>query len=95
MSGAAARFLVRLTPRGGRDAIDGVGQGGELRCRVAAPPADGDANRSLVRLLADALAVPPTAVTIEAGASSRVKRVLVAGRSAAEVAIRWPGIGVR
>ena len=53
----SVRFAVRLTPRGGRDAIDGVGDDGVLRVRVAAPPVEGAANEALCRLLAQALGV--------------------------------------
>jgi uncharacterized protein len=86
--------MVRLVPRGGRDAIDGVGEAGELRCRVSAPPADGAANRALLRLVADALGVPPSAVTIEAGAASRTKRLSIRGIEATAVQARWPGVAV-
>jgi hypothetical protein len=92
---SAIRFTVRLTPRGGRDAIDGAGPAGELRCRVSAPPADGAANRALVRLLADAIGVPASAVTIEAGEASRTKRVRVEGVGPGRVSDRWPGTLVR
>jgi hypothetical protein len=67
------RFEVRLTPRGGRDAIDGVGEDGVLRVRVAAPPVDGAANEALCRLLARALGVAPGDVRIVGGASGRRK----------------------
>ena len=40
----SVRFVVRLTPRGGADRIDGVGEDGVLRVRVAAAPVDEAAN---------------------------------------------------
>jgi len=48
----AMRFRVRLTPKGGRDAIegwwtDGAGRAA-LKARVAAPPEDGKANTALM-----------------------------------------------
>lgn len=92
MAAGEIRIAVRVVPRGGRDAIDGVTEAGELRCRVSAPPADGAANKALVRLVADALGVPPSAVTIEAGAASRTKRLRVSGADAAAIAVRWPGL---
>ena len=91
----AVRIPLRVTPRGGRDAIEGVGPDGELQVRVAAPPADGAANAAVVKLLAKALCVPPTAVTIEAGATSRHKRVHVDGLTTSAVRERWPDVGVR
>lgn len=71
-----ARIRVRLTPRGGRDALDGW-RDGVLRARVSAPPAEGAANASLVRLVARSLGVPPSHVTIVAGATARVKTLEV------------------
>src|SRR4051812_25802221 len=67
-----ARITVRLTPRGGRDAIDGW-DGELLRARVSAAPTDGKANEALIRLLAKALGVPPTSLGIVAGRHSRTK----------------------
>jgi uncharacterized protein (TIGR00251 family) len=78
------RIIVRLTPRGGRDAIDGWDDD-VLRVRVAAAPVDGAANDSLVRLLAKALRVAPSKLAIVAGAQSRTKTVEVDGLSAEQV----------
>ena len=74
---------VRLTPKGGRDAIDGVETLADGRCvlkaRVRAAPTDGEANEALRRLVASALEVPLRAVSLDAGATSRVKRLGIAG----------------
>jgi hypothetical protein len=86
---------VRLTPRGGRDAVDGAAADGRVRIRVAAPPAEGAANRALLRLIAAELGVPGSAVAIEAGLASRTKRVRVSGIGPEVVAARWPGVTVR
>jgi len=94
MADGEVRFAVRVVPRGGRDAIDGVTDAGELRCRVSAPPADGAANKAMIRLIADALDVPPSAITLEAGASSRTKRMCVVGVDAKALAERWPGLSL-
>jgi hypothetical protein len=76
-------LAVRLTPKGGRDAIDGVermadGRAG-LKVRVAAPPSEGEANDPLVRLIAKTVGVPPRGVVLAAGATARVKRLTIAG----------------
>ena len=69
-----ARITVRLTPRGGRDAIDGW-DGDVLRVRVASAPVDGKANDALLRLLAKALGVAPSQLVLVSGAQSRVKTI--------------------
>jgi uncharacterized protein len=77
---------VRVTPRARQDGIDGATEtagprGAEpaLAVRVASPPADGAANAAVLRVLAKAWRLPPSSLTILAGASSRLKRVLVRG----------------
>lgn len=74
---------VRLTPKGGRDAIDGIEQLADgrsvLKVRVRAAPSEGDANDALIRLIAKALHIPPRDVTLAAGATARIKRLVVAG----------------
>jgi len=76
-------LAVRLTPRGGRDAIDGIERRDDgqcvLRVRVRAAPTEGEANEALIRLIARTLGVPPRAVSLAAGATSRIKRIAVAG----------------
>ncbi|MDP8918686.1 MAG: DUF167 family protein [Pseudomonadota bacterium] len=74
---------VRVTPRGGRDALDGVETLSDgrpvLKVRVRAVPEDGAANEGVRRLLAKALGRPVSAVSLEAGATARLKTFLVAG----------------
>ena len=81
---------VRLTPKGGRDAIDGIAQMADgrsvLKARVRAAPSEGEANAALVRLIAKQLGVPPRDVAVSAGASARVKRLTIAGQPAALIA---------
>lgn len=76
---------VRLTPKGGRDAIDGLDTLADgntvLKARVRAAPHEGEANDALCRLLAKAAGVPPRSVTIESGATSRIKRVRIVGET--------------
>jgi hypothetical protein len=83
-------LTVRLTPKGGRDAIDGIEQLADgrsvLKVRVRAAPSEGEANDALVRLIAKSLGVPPRDVTLAAGATARVKRLTVAGDGPALIA---------
>lgn len=78
---------MRVTPRGGRDAIDGVEALSDgrpvLKVRVRAAPEDGAANEGVRRLLAKTLRVPASAVTLEAGATARLKIFLIAGEGGA------------
>ena len=76
-------MVVRLTPRGGRDAIEGVEQLSDghrvLKARVRAAASAGEANAALLRLLAKTLGIAPRHVSLVAGASARVKRVRIDG----------------
>jgi uncharacterized protein len=78
---------VRLTPKGGRNSIDGIETMSDgravLKARVSAPPFEGAANAALVALLAKSLGVPLRNVEITGGATSRIKRVHVVGEAAA------------
>ena len=84
---AGLTIVVRLTPKGGRDAIEGIEQTGDgtiaLKVRVRAPPFEGEANAALVRLMAKSLHVAARQVSLVAGASARIKRLRVAGAPAA------------
>ena len=53
---------------------------------MRAAPFEGEANDALCRLLARALDIPPRDVAIAAGATARIKRVLVKGQADATVA---------
>jgi uncharacterized protein YggU (UPF0235/DUF167 family) len=85
------RLTVRLTPRGGRDAIEGFDVAGILRVRVAAAPVDGAANDALLRMLAKRLRVAPSSLRIATGAQSRTKTVEVQGLEETEVRERITG----
>lgn len=77
---------MRLTPKGGRDGLDGIGEGPEgavLKARVRATPRDGQANRALVKLIAKSLGVPKSAVQLTAGQKSRIKSFRIDGDPAA------------
>ena len=78
---------VRVTPRGGRDAIDGIETLSDgrpvLKIRVRAAPEDGAANEGVRRLLAKALRRPASAVSLEAGATARLKTFVISGEGEA------------
>ena len=78
---------LRVTPRGGRDAIDGIETLADGRCvvklRVRAIADGGEANRAVTELLAKALGVPKAKVRLVSGATSRLKQVAIDGDPAA------------
>ncbi len=70
---------VRVTPRAsnpgvGEWTVDPAGRA-FLAIRVAAAPADGAANDEVVRLLAKALGLPRSHLSIASGHASRMKRI--------------------
>jgi uncharacterized protein len=74
---------LRVTPRGGRDGIDGIetlaNGRAVVKVRVRAIADGGEANRAVVLLLAKVLGVPQSAVRIAAGVTSRIKQVEISG----------------
>jgi uncharacterized protein (TIGR00251 family) len=76
-------IALRVTPRGGRDGIDGIETLADgrpvVKVRVRAVAEGGEANRAVVEVLAKALGVRKTDVLIRAGATSRLKQVVVGG----------------
>jgi len=74
---------IRLTPRGGRDALDGVEMLSDgrsvLKARVRAAPTEGEANAALVQLLAKELELSRSQISIAAGATARLKTVALEG----------------
>ncbi|MDE3085689.1 MAG: DUF167 domain-containing protein [Acidobacteriota bacterium] len=78
---------VRVQPGAGSSAVVGL-HGDALKVRVAAPPVSGRANDALLELLARALGVPVSALTVSAGVTGRDKRVLVTGLDDVELARR-------
>jgi hypothetical protein len=78
---------LKVTPRAASDHV-GPFRGGVLHLRVTRPPADGEANRSVVRLVARALGVAPGRIELVAGERGRRKRVRIADLDAAELARR-------
>ena len=89
-SASGLTLHVRLTPRGGRDCIDGIDTLSDgrsvLKARVRAAPTEGEANAALTTLIAKALDVPARSVSIAGGTTARVKRVAIDGDAASLIA---------
>ena len=76
-------IALRVTPRGGRDDIDGIetlaNGRSVVKVRVRAIAEGGEANKAVTELLAKALRVRKASVKILSGATSRLKQVAVDG----------------
>ena len=75
---------VRAQPGARRTGVQGE-QAGALKVAVTAPPQDGRANEALAEVLREALGLKRSQVELFAGATSRDKRFLVRGVSAAHL----------
>jgi uncharacterized protein (TIGR00251 family) len=78
VSAATTRLKLRVSPGARRPGIAGR-HGDAWKVRVAEPPEDGRANEAVLRLLAEALDVPRSAVALVSGHSSRDKIVVLDG----------------
>ena len=76
-------IALRVTPRGGRDGIDGIetlaNGRSVVKVRVRAIAEGGEANRAVMELMAKALGVPKARVKILSGTTSRLKQVAIDG----------------
>lgn len=75
-------LAIRVTPRGGRDALE-PGTPDHFAARLAAAPVDGKANAALLALVAKRFGVAKRDVTLIGGETARLKRVRVTGDPAA------------
>ena len=82
-SPASVSVSLWVTPRGGRDDIDGIevlaNGRSVLKVRVRASAEGGEANRAVMGLLAKALDLPKGRVRLLSGATSRMKQVAIDG----------------
>jgi uncharacterized protein (TIGR00251 family) len=76
---------LRVTPNAGRDAIDGPELRDDgttvLRLRVAAVPDKGRANAAVIALLAKALGLPKSSISLVSGETGRFKTLRIAGET--------------
>ena len=73
------RIIVHLTPKASHNKIEGWALDAEgqkvLRVKVTAVPENGKANASLIKLLAKALHLPQSKITLIRGSTSRIKQL--------------------
>lgn len=84
----AATLRVRVQPRASREAILGWSGEPALRLAVTAPPVEGEANQAVRRLLARALGVAPSSVSVVGGERSRDKLIRIEGLTDADLRAR-------
>jgi uncharacterized protein len=77
-AGGGVALRVHVQPGASRSRVAGL-HGDALKVQLHARPREGAANRELLRVLADALAVRAEAITIVSGLHARTKRVRVDG----------------
>lgn len=78
VAGTAVEILVHAQPRASRSRLVGE-HGGRLKVQLAAPPADGEANRALLLLFAEIFDVPRSQVSVRRGETGRRKAIRVEG----------------
>jgi uncharacterized protein len=82
-STAGISVALRVTPRGGRDEIDGLETLADgrkvVKVRVRAIAEGGAANRAVTELLAKALGVPKGKVRVLSGTTARLKQIAIDG----------------
>ncbi|WP_375208210.1 DUF167 family protein [Hyphococcus sp.] len=101
MTDDGARLFVRASPGARKDSIEGVWRGADgearLAVKVTAPPDKGKANAAILKLLAAALGLAKSALTVTAGETSRLKTIDVKAEkkalSAALKKLGEPGTG--
>ena len=76
---------VRAQPRSSRAGIDGLFGADALKVRIRSAPVDGKANKELIEVLADAFGLPKSAVVFKGGETSKTKRLLLRGITAAQM----------
>ena len=72
-----AALAVRVTPRASKNQVVGALSDGTIKIRIAAAPAEGQANDALVRFLSDVLGVAKSRIEIVAGNTGRDKLISV------------------
>ncbi|UWM81128.1 DUF167 domain-containing protein [Rhizobium sp. SRDI969] len=77
------RLAVRLTPNGGRDALDGIEVDGKgeafLKARVTSVPEKGKANKALILLITKSLRIPKSSISLVSGETARKKILRIDG----------------
>lgn len=76
LADAQGRLAIRVTPGARTEELQVAG--GQIHARVRRRPQDGAANKAVLALLAAALDVPPSRLTLLRGKTSRDKLIGIA-----------------
>jgi uncharacterized protein (TIGR00251 family) len=82
--GDGCTLAVRVRPGAKKNDISGI-HAGAIKISLTTPPVDGRANEALIELLAERLRIPRARISLVSDATSRMKRLRITGKSAAEV----------
>ena len=82
--GSTLTLDLHIQPGAKKTEVAGL-HGEALKIRLSAPPVDGKANDCLIAFLAEALGIPKSRIQLVSGATSRAKRLRIAGATEAEV----------
>ena len=72
------RIYVKVLPRSSRNSVEQTAAG-EYKVKLTAPPVDGEANASLIKVLAEHFAVARSAISIVGGKSAKTKIIDIIG----------------
>ncbi|MFT3723076.1 MAG: DUF167 family protein [Hyphomonadaceae bacterium] len=86
-----AELRVRAQPNASKDQIEGPGEDASgqafLKIRVRAVPEKGKANAAIEQVIAKALGLPKSAVSVEKGETQRIKTVRISSDGSIGAAI--------
>ena len=74
---------VKAQPRSSRAGLDGLFGDNAVKVKIRSAPVDGKANKELVETLADAFGISKSSVVFKGGETSKTKRLLLRGVTAA------------
>ena len=81
---------VKAQPRASKAGLDGL-LGDAVKVKVRCAPVDGKANKELVETMADEFGIAKSSVVFKSGETSKQKRLLLRGVSAADVERKLKG----
>jgi len=71
----SSKIKLRVLPRSSKNEVIGKMSDGTLKIKITAAPIDGQANESLIKLLAKYFNIPKNKIKITAGAMSKNKTI--------------------